>query len=684
MKKNKVAFISITLIGVLSFCTAPIFAQLSYQFSSQRAVYVPLTSDASLIQYKQDDQLSDEIALPFSFYFDGIAYKNFKVSSNGWLSLGAFSTSNANSNNLAISSTSIAPPIIAPYWDDLISDSIKIQTLGKEPFRQFIVEWKNVHCSHHEQFDLSFQVIFYETKNIIDFVYNNISGKINKESGGASIGIRGTSGEKDFLSIDNLQNEFVANYGKQNQHITSLPANNQVLHWQPLNIDAAITSANSISAWWKADEKDVQLFNGKVAAWKQCINYLKWEQSNANYQPNYVAAGNDAKENNLHPYIHFSTAQNNWSVLMNKKLVEKLDNFYAVINGQILNGKVFDDNQYFAAVKSVSNVFKKNVELKFGDELLSSDKNISEIMMFNRTLTADETNKIETYLALKYGINRTNNLDYFSSAGDKIWNNNLSKNFSHDIVGIGRDDASSFLQTNATSHNEQDALSITASICNNNSYLLWANNGGSFYIAGNFAEHQNLPQEIASKISCNYKLVATNFNQKVNLIFDKKLINGCTDFSQVRLIVDKIGDFKNSTVSEIKPTEIDNKLVFENMTLNNLAETFISLGLMRIENNSGTTIESVCVNHEEENVELLNSFNQPSLKFYSTSSKENNYTLDIVNLNGQIMKPELEATLAANSEMIIPIDLADLSHGMYIAILSNNTQKRKKTIKVLK
>ena len=105
---------------------------------------------------------------------------------------------------------------------------------------------------------------------------------------------------------------------------------------------------------------------------------------------------------------------------------------------------------------------------------------------------------------------------------------------------------------------------------------------------------------------------------------------------------------------------------------------------MRIENNSGTTIESVCVNHEEENVELLNSFNQPSLKFYSTSSKENNYTLDIVNLNGQIMKPELEATLAANSEMIIPIDLADLSHGMYIAILSNNTQKRKKTIKVLK
>lgn len=74
-----------------------------------------------------------------------------------------------------------------------------------------------------------------------------------------------------------------------------------------------------------------------------------------------------------------------------------------------------------------------------------SDKKIllPEVLIFDRNLSDIETQQIETFLSIKYGItiNDISEKNYISSTNKILWDSKKSKNYNYRVTGIGRDDA---------------------------------------------------------------------------------------------------------------------------------------------------------------------------------------------------------------------------------------------------
>ncbi|SNR51679.1 LamG-like jellyroll fold domain-containing protein [Lutibacter flavus] len=122
----------------------------------------------------------------------------------------------------------------------------------------------------------------------------------------------------------------------------------------------------------------------------------------------------------------------------------------------------------------------------------------------NDTDLTQERNRIQSYLAVKYGItlgiNGTSQ-DYVDSDGTVIWDQSVNSGYNFDIAGIGRDDASELNQKQSKSVNEasdvsgptQGILTIgltdiystnneniatnSVNTFNNKEFLVWGNNG---------------------------------------------------------------------------------------------------------------------------------------------------------------------------------------------------------------
>ncbi|PSK94174.1 gliding motility-associated C-terminal domain-containing protein [Taibaiella chishuiensis] len=71
----------------------------------------------------------------------------------------------------------------------------------------------------------------------------------------------------------------------------------------------------------------------------------------------------------------------------------------------------------------------------------------AEVICYSRQLTANEFSRVESYLAIKYGItlgNPASPVDYLSSASALIWPADAA--YQYNITGIGRDDSSKLIQ----------------------------------------------------------------------------------------------------------------------------------------------------------------------------------------------------------------------------------------------
>ncbi len=116
-------------------------------------------------------------------------------------------------------------------------------------------------------------------------------------------------------------------------------------------------------------------------------------------------------------------------------------------------------NRVNANVKEVANFnFPRTVETPF---MIGGYYNIvnwqgvyGELIAYNNYLTALEKQRIESYLALKYGVtlDQTTPLDYLASDGaTKMWDATVNAAYNKDITGIGRDDNSDLNQKQSKS-----------------------------------------------------------------------------------------------------------------------------------------------------------------------------------------------------------------------------------------
>ncbi len=665
--------LSVSFLSLLSFSFQKSQAQLALQCTEKKTVYKTLVKNFHLEQSQQDDQLTDAIHLPFEIKLDGVNYTDCKISSNGWLTLGIGSTSNANANNLAITSTSVQPPIIAPYWDNLITDSIKTAVLGEAPNRQFIVEWKNVKFGNHDTKDLSFETIFFEADNAIDFVYNKISDRKNIENGGASIGIRGIADRNDFISIDLNNDKTIANYGKQNAHINFIPANNQTYHFQSLRNIAPAGIVDGLCAWWQADEKYFSENDDKVIAWRQVNNqncFLQKDEMNA---PELLKMDESKKENNFHVGLKL-TDDKTFVAAINKKMAAQLQSFYAVVNNEIVSGKAFDEHHFFTTSKSITD---RNVDLKIGEGLLKNGNSIEEIILFNRDLNEDEKAKLETYLSLKYGLATENPALFLASNYEQIWNEKTNE-FANYMAIIGRDDEQSFYQNIAANRATNEALTVKSEVVDNISFLMWGSNAKR-----NSFEKPIFNNEKVETVSADvYQFHLKNYHQKPTLIFNKKMLKDAVDNDLVLLLSDKT-DFADANILSSKPTIENGQIVFSDVDLGNSSTVYLRLAITKSTSAISITNEIVC-NDCEDKIELLNSPEAPVLKIVSAPNQSENYSLEVFNEAGQLIQPAFNFSLDASSTQFIPVDLSGAAHGLYLAVLSNNVQKRKKTFKILR
>ncbi len=115
---------------------------------------------------------------------------------------------------------------------------------------------------------------------------------------------------------------------------------------------------------------------------------------------------------------------------------------------------------------------------------------IPEYLVFKKILREEERRRVESYLAIKYGLTLPSS-DYVNSESEVIWDNKKNKAYSNRIAGIGRDDYFGLYQKQSSSTAEPGILTIgankivTSNLANtaefsNLDFLLWGDNGEAF------------------------------------------------------------------------------------------------------------------------------------------------------------------------------------------------------------
>ncbi|WP_298364992.1 LamG-like jellyroll fold domain-containing protein [uncultured Lutibacter sp.] len=149
----------------------------------------------------------------------------------------------------------------------------------------------------------------------------------------------------------------------------------------------------------------------------------------------------------------------------------------------------------------------------------TANARIAEIITYSArkddTNLTQERNKIQSYLAIKYGITLGVNgisQDYVNSDGTVIWDQSANTGYNYDIAGIGRDDKSELNQkqsksvniasdgtgpiqgiltiglTDIYATNNQNITTNSANTFNDKEFLVWGNNGADLNLAATTIE----------------------------------------------------------------------------------------------------------------------------------------------------------------------------------------------------
>jgi hypothetical protein len=201
-----------------------------------------------------------------------------------------------------------------------------------------------------------------------------------------------------------------------------------------------------------------------------------------------------------------------------------------------------------------------------GSEYVDCD--MGEIIIYSAALTTAQIQRVESYLAIKYGITRGGNTgtsstyNYVNSGGTAIWDKTTNSGFNNDIAGIGRDDGSALVQKQSISVNNAESVSIglvsidasnaanSNTFSANNSFVMWGNNGGAQNtVFSDPACFANMPVGVQAKVQRTWKVQATNFSQTVTIGFEASALVGYAPIANLRLLVDNDGtNWSNATV----------------------------------------------------------------------------------------------------------------------------------------
>lgn len=185
---------------------------------------------------------------------------------------------------------------------------------------------------------------------------------------------------------------------------------------------------------------------------------------------------------------------------------------------------------------------------------------VGDMILYSGPITTVEANRIETYLAIKYGItlggNGSATLAYNAPSGTPVWA--AASGYHNDVIGIGRDDATGLLQKQSRTVDDSVRVYLntlastnplnTGSFANDAAYLMLGRNTDK--VCATPASNLEKPPTLYSRLAREWKVQNTNFNGSFNFMvkLDACAIPTMVDPADLRLLVDLDGNFTNATV----------------------------------------------------------------------------------------------------------------------------------------
>ena len=215
---------------------------------------------------------------------------------------------------------------------------------------------------------------------------------------------------------------------------------------------------------------------------------------------------------------------------------------------------------------------------------------VSEMLVVGGVLTAVERQKIESYLAIKYGISidQTAATNYLSSVGATVWDGTANSGNKNNITGIGRDNGSGLYQKQSRSVNTANSgdmvwmglntLATTnaanTGILADNSFMLWGDNGSTG------SQTSEVPSSLtnggcvsAQRMVREWKVQETGTVGAVQVKFNLTgFTSATTTQSELKLLIDDDGNFGNGGTTVVEATSYDpvtKELTFDNVNFTN-------------------------------------------------------------------------------------------------------------------
>jgi hypothetical protein len=171
--------------------------------------HVALELGASGFDVRQTGHAAAAINLPFTFSFWGTDQSQVFPSTRGFMTFGAKPPHDGGLGNGALPWDSYGP-VAAPFWEDLYltaaptSDICWVAT-GSAPNRKVAIEWSHAHRFGWPATDLTFEIVLYETTNVVEFGYATLEPRTGDaasayaDGGRAAIGLQSGYDDKAFV-----------------------------------------------------------------------------------------------------------------------------------------------------------------------------------------------------------------------------------------------------------------------------------------------------------------------------------------------------------------------------------------------------------------------------------------------------------------------------------------------------
>ncbi|MCH2224307.1 MAG: T9SS type A sorting domain-containing protein [Crocinitomicaceae bacterium] len=306
---------------------------------------------------------------------------------------------------------------------------------------------------------------------------------------------------------------------------------------------------------------------------------------------------------------------------------------------------------------------------------------IAEIILYERgDFTSSELTKIQSYLAIKYGITLNNsgggtNGDYLSSTGGyTIWDASIQPGYHNNIIGIGRDDNQDLLQKQSRTIDDTTHIYLSTLANSNASNTGLFSEDETFILMGadlgkmcaTTASNLEKPIGVYSRIEREWKVTNTGFVGQISVDW---VLNSCANTPSIstadlRLLVDDDGDFTDASIFDTS-----NGLTFsisgDTVSIAGIVGTMIPKDVTRYITlasiNIATPLPIELINFEAHSI----NDNFVEINWETASERENDFFTIEKSRNGKDWNFVQEVSGAGNSSTLIAYKTHDYSpyHG---------------------